>query len=64
LSGSSPFSQTNIILDPWRGSAGFPRVGGNLLKSYIRISSVSGELTVDGLADPVTGGFFFAASRP
>ena len=57
LSGSSPFSQTNIILDHGVAVQVSPRVGGNLLKSYIRISSVSGELTVDGLADPVTGGF-------
>ena len=57
LSGSSPFSQTNIILDRGVAVQVSPRVGSNLQKSYVRISSVSGELTVDGLADPQTGGF-------
>lgn len=58
LSGSPPFSQTNIILDHGVAVRVSPRVGSNLLESYVRISSViSGELTVDGLADPQTGGF-------
>jgi hypothetical protein len=58
LGGSSPFSQTNIILDHGVSVLVSPSAGSNRLASYIRINSVSGELTVDGLADPQAGGFF------
>jgi len=57
LSGNQPFSQTNIILDHGVSVQVSPNTGTSLLQSYVRISATSGELNVDGLADPQTGGF-------
>ena len=57
LTGTSPFSQTPIVLDHGVPIQVAPNLGSGLLTSYVRISATNGDLSVDGLADPKTGGF-------
>jgi hypothetical protein len=56
--GSSPFSQTNIVLSHGVAVQVAPKVGTNLVMSYVRVNQTDGGLIVDGLADPQAGGFF------
>lgn len=55
LSGSAPFSQTNIILSRGVAVKISPSVGTSLIPSYVRIDNQAGDLVVDGLADPKAG---------
>jgi hypothetical protein len=57
LSGSSPFNQTNIVLARGVPVEVSPSLGINLVPSYVRINNLDGDLIVDGMADPQTGGF-------
>lgn len=57
LAGSPPFSQPNVVLAKGVPVTISPSVGSNLVKSYVRINSLAGELVVDGLADPQAAGF-------
>jgi len=57
LSGSSPFNQTNIVLARGVPVEVSPSLGSNLVPSYVRINNLDGDLIVDGMADPQTGGF-------
>jgi hypothetical protein len=57
LTGISPFSQSNIVVFSGVPVQISPFVGSDRVLSYIRINGAGGELTVDGLANPQTGGF-------
>jgi hypothetical protein len=57
LSGSAPFSQTNVVLNRGVAVAVAPSIGGSLVPSYVRINAASGDLVVDGQADPKVGSF-------
>lgn len=56
LTGSSPFSQSNLILPRGVAVRVSPSLGSSLVKSYVRINDTTGSLVVDGLADPQVGG--------
>ena len=62
LNGSPPFSASNFALVKGVEVVVSPSVGGNLVSSYVRISttvpygsSIPGDLVADGLADPKAG---------
>jgi hypothetical protein len=57
LSGSSPFSQTNVVLARGVTVEVSPSIESHLVASYVRINTVLGDLVADGEADPMTGGF-------
>ncbi|HEX7508044.1 MAG TPA: hypothetical protein VF550_14805, partial [Polyangia bacterium] len=57
LAGSQPFSQSYLPISSGVAVQVAPSVGSGLVASYIRINSSGGDLVVDGLSDPRTGGF-------